>query len=497
MATGASRAPAPAGGGDGARARRARSSHSLRRADIAVAPGRLRRRDRAQPADGPLPARAGRGRLRDGAAAGGLRGPDPAGRLGSLAPRRERPLRPGTRRLGGTAALRRPDRHGRHPGPLHGEAAVRAAAAVTAGRGPRRRAGGTALRVHRAHLRPRRSAVATAGRGELRRERRGRLSPGPRQPARPRPHLDHWPPPRGGIEHEAVRRRARPRVRPLLAGSRHEAHVRDPPDQPLVLPRGARAGPVGPGARSSGGDRRHPDRRRAPRGARLRLAEPAHPLGPHAGRPRRQLLHAPSDGVRRRPLRVPGRGQRHVPRDHAAHRGAQRRQRGRLRRAARQLEDAEAAGQPAALHRGHLRADRAAGPRGDRPARGREEDRCVRHAPLRRQSHPGGGRARRRGCLPLERAGHNAVPGLPFAQPEGHALLLREGARPPDRGRQPGGQRGVPSREHFPAGDSSSLRELLRGGEHHPTPSRSPRRRFSRRRTPKPTSRSSGPRASG
>ena len=60
----------------------------------------LRRGHQAQPAFGPVSARPGRGRVRDGVAAGDLRRPDPAGRLGRVVPRHERLLHPArSRRL--------------------------------------------------------------------------------------------------------------------------------------------------------------------------------------------------------------------------------------------------------------------------------------------------------------------------------------------------------------------------------------------------------------
>ncbi len=146
------------------------------------------------------------------------------------------------------AALLRPDPRGARRDPLHGETAVCRPPAGAAGDGPRREAGAAAVRLHRAHLPAGRGPPAAPRGGQLRGQRRGELPPGRGQPLRPGHDADHRPAPRGGAEHEAVCRRARPRVRALLPGRRHEAHLRDPPDQRLVLPGGVRARPLGHGA---------------------------------------------------------------------------------------------------------------------------------------------------------------------------------------------------------------------------------------------------------
>ena len=74
----------------------------------------------------------------------------------------------------------------------------------------------------------RRPHAASRG-GQLRGQCRGELSPGRGQPARPGHDADHRLAPRGGTGQEAVRRRARPRVRALLPGRGHETHLRGPP----------------------------------------------------------------------------------------------------------------------------------------------------------------------------------------------------------------------------------------------------------------------------
>ena len=100
--------------------------------------------------------------------------------------------------------------------------------------------------------------------------------------------------------------------------------------------------------------------------------------------------------------------------------------------------------------------------------RGRVEDRPLRHTPLRQRPHSRRGGPRRAGCLPLDRPGHGAVPGLPGAESPGHALLLREGSSAAHPGREPGGHRDVPPRDELPARHSGPVRALLRRGEHVP-----------------------------
>ncbi len=364
------------------------------------------------------------------------------------------------------AAVPRSGRRWAHPDRLHGEAAPGRPPAGASGHGPRPEAGATAVRPHRAHLPAGRGPPAAPRGGQLRGQRRGELSPGHGESLLSGSDADHRPPPGRRAYHQADGRSARPRVRALLPGCRHEAHLRGPPDQPLVLPRGVRARPVGPGPGPCRRGRRLLGRHRVAPGSRLHLAEPADPLRVHARGPRRQLLHAAADGVRRRPLRMPSGRQRHLPRDDAPARGAQPGDQCRLRRAARRLEGAAAAGQPAAVHRGYLRGNAGRRPRRDPPARGRREDRPLRHPPLRHRSHSRRGGSRRAGCRPLGRPGHGAVPGLPVSEPPGHAPLVREGSPAAHPGPQPGGHRDVPSRGRVPARHSCPVRALLRRGGH-------------------------------